>query len=104
MALDPKFKKKWTAALRSGDYLQARRTLKFQTLVGPSYCCLGVAKVLLGKESTTPWMAGLLDAHDRKLIGISDEGMRSLANRNDGDDGKKKYSFADIADHIDRYF
>ena len=40
------FFKKWVKALRSGEYTQARMTLK----AGESYCCLGVACVLKGRQ------------------------------------------------------
>lgn len=38
--LDPEFKAKWTAALRSGEYKQGRSCLRNDDY---EYCCLGVA-------------------------------------------------------------
>lgn len=44
MALKRVFARKWVAALRSGDYQQARERLAHQNEDGVrSYCCLGVA-------------------------------------------------------------
>lgn len=45
--LDPKFKKKWIAALRSGDYDQGKGALCRVTKEGAKYCCLGVAYEIL---------------------------------------------------------
>lgn len=42
--LDPEFKAKWVAALRSGDYKQAQGRL----YTGEGYCCLGVAGHVCG--------------------------------------------------------
>lgn len=51
--LDPKFKKKWVKALRSGKFKQARHTLGNQDR---GYCCLGVACSIAGV--TDKQMAG----------------------------------------------
>lgn len=48
-------RQKWTAALRSGDYLQGKHTLKTEA---DKYCCLGVACDLAARE-------GVLDAFDQ---------------------------------------
>lgn len=42
--LDPEFKAKWIAALRSGEYSQGR----FRLFKGDDYCCLGVGCVVAG--------------------------------------------------------
>ena len=44
--MDPEVKAKWVAALRSGDYRQA----KGQLYDGNGYCCLGVLCEVLGQE------------------------------------------------------
>lgn len=44
--LNPEFKSKWIAALRSGQYIQTVDVMKSNS----GYCCLGVACVVLGVE------------------------------------------------------
>jgi len=47
--LPPAFKKKWTAALRSGQYQQGTGFLKRDLAQGDAeYCCLGVACEIAG--------------------------------------------------------
>lgn len=45
--LKPEIKKKWVAALRSGEYKQARRLLHG----GGGYCCLGVLCEVMAKDT-----------------------------------------------------
>ena len=53
MSLDPKIKQDWTAALRSGEYGQAREMLMLDYDDQRRYCCLGVlAWVLPGLMAT----------------------------------------------------
>lgn len=40
--MDPKLKKAWVKALRSGEYKQGRGHMCEDTPEGPRYCCLGV--------------------------------------------------------------
>lgn len=44
--LDPEFKEKWVAALRSGEYKQGMYKLYDEST--NTYCCLGVAAVVAG--------------------------------------------------------
>lgn len=53
--------KKWVAALRSGEYTQAKRQLRTET----GMCCLGVACDLYSKETGEQW-----DGH--KFLGEDD--------------------------------
>lgn len=46
--LDPELKAKWIAALRSGEYKQAKGVLWDRT--NDSYCCHGVLCRVLGKD------------------------------------------------------
>jgi hypothetical protein len=43
--MDQEFKKKWVAALRSGEYQQGHKRLR----TGDTYCCLGVACAISGR-------------------------------------------------------
>lgn len=45
--LEPEFKAKWIAALRSGDYKQGHQVL-YRGGEHDTYCCLGVACVVAG--------------------------------------------------------
>lgn len=52
--LKPEVKKKWLAALRSGDYQQVKHKLRVETEDGkPSFCCLGVLCDIYEKEGYT---------------------------------------------------
>ena len=53
--MDPKAKKKWLKALRSGDYCQTQGTLVDET----GYCCLGVLAEVCGLKKD--WT---VDKHD----------------------------------------
>ena len=96
--MEKKLKVKWVKALRSGKYMQARRTL--ETRDG-AMCCLGVLATIQGcdlkehkaktgfnlKTATLPrgFNAGLSETMRNKLAGMND---------------KKSSSFAKIADYI----
>jgi hypothetical protein len=102
---------KWIAALRSGKYKQGRRALR------PSkntYCCLGVACDLYGKENGVSWdengrfmgKSGSLPSSVKKWLGISADQEDKLACLNDGcrfapDSEKDPMSFDEIADYIE---
>ena len=99
--LDPEFKAKWVAALRSGKYKQTTGILKaFNSVTNEySYCCLGVAACVLGYET--------LD--NKVLTGPQfPEAIRGSAHGNDNvyilthmNDGQRK-SFSEIADYIEQ--
>lgn len=98
--MNPEWKAKWIAALRSGEYKQGT-----DWLYDPqkdSYCCLGVLqkivdpKFLEGEEKEFP-TAGVCTT-----VGLMDEiynpnVCQALANMND----VKLYSFDQIADWIE---
>ncbi len=68
--IDPEFKVKWLAALRSGEYIQGQGALRTD-LDGhnSSYCCLGVACSLL-PNLVTPTQAGrTFNFKDREGVG-----------------------------------
>ena len=61
--MDPAVKAKWLAALRSGDYLQARDDLRVVDEHGvDSYCCLGVLCDLYRKDVGGAWGSGTHDS------------------------------------------
>ena len=119
--LDPEFKAKWVAALRSGDYKQT--TLKLHRASG-GYCCLGVVGILCGLNSElllekdafceSENLGGLLNKIPKQLLGAGNVEekdynplIEKLACMNDGhheDDFNptgKKYTFLEIADWIE---
>jgi hypothetical protein len=118
MSLDmnPEVRAQWCAALRSGDYQQAKRALRR----GDSYCCLGVLCDLAVRagvlDDATParfdpdhrpgrmqydGRSDYLPPSVQKWAGLSEDdpvlgAARSLATANDAG-----CSFAEIADLID---
>jgi hypothetical protein len=112
--MDAESKQKWIAALRSGDYKQARATLHHDG----SYCCLGVWCAVNGytvgedsiiEDGDTKPYSGFLVAPDgsrqdcelvvkSEAIGVSTEMQMDLATMNDNG-----ASFSDIADWIEAY-
>ena len=115
--LDPEFKTKWVAALESGEYSQARGTLKDNA----SYCCLGVACVVAGArferdEENDPVALRdqivissegvILTGAFCQEIGLSHDEMVKLYQMNDGNcatavsEEIKPHSFEEIASYI----
>lgn len=119
MRMTQEVKDKWVAALRSGEYVQGRDTLR--TYDG-KYCCLGVlqmctkGKVDMVEEvygeaqpavfpdikywkeldpSFTPEMQGGIPLAPRLSL--------YLAEMNDGSDGVEAAPFAEIADYIEAH-
>jgi hypothetical protein len=94
--LDPEFKAKWVAALRSGEYTQARGQMIKSCATGYTYCCLGVAYHILNGD--TFYNGG--DPYD-KLPSAINRGFNNpiaskLIDMNDG-----TASFEDIANYIE---
>lgn len=110
------WKEPWVAALRSGNFAQAKEVLRDPT--SNSFCCLGVLCDIsnLGTwhgsafELTFPepfeYDGGLIDSEEsegelytdtRDFFGLDGSSMGRLMTMND-DDG---YSFAEIADWIE---
>ena len=107
--MKPEIAKKWIAALRSGEYKQARGHLR----VGSNFCCLGVlcnlhaqAHPKIAARQTNPDLymgySGCLPATVQAWSGmISANGALlndTLANRNDAGD-----SFHKIANFIEKH-
>ena len=97
-------KSKWTAALRSGDYKQAKKALR---TVDNRFCCLGVLCEILAPGN---WRRHFDDDgwdHDGceslpsddigKLADIDEPQVEALAELNDSGQ-----SFAEIADYIEK--
>ena len=115
--MDPKLKRKWLAALRSGKYLQGRNRLRR----GNRFCCLGVLADVAGCDWITPdcrYMgipvlqgkelsaSGTYLDNRRPFKGITQTIQKRLSILNDGDlyqdegDGIKPQSFKQIAEWI----
>jgi hypothetical protein len=109
--LPQEFKEKWIAALRSGEYKQAKGTLYDPHT--DSFCCIGVAGHLCGvdKERLIDFkMIGIIDHPDvmpapkqyPDAISITkqfeEDVARKLSSKND-----KGYSFSEIADWIEEH-
>lgn len=98
--IDPDFKAKWVAALRSGEYTQGTANLYNDT--DDSYCCLGVAGRVaeIPKEKMNRKTNPAIDlVYQEVCPGLAKEEMYELVEMNDG----KKSSFEEIADHIEKY-
>jgi hypothetical protein len=98
--MNPKLKRKWIKALRSGDYPQGKGSLK--NSLG-SYCCLGVLaeiqgckldEIPIGDRVTTTLPRGL-------NAGLTVGKRRILAGMNDGTGTFEQHSFSRIADYIE---
>ena len=104
--LDPEFKAKWVAALRSGEYKQGQKYLRTKS---DAYCCLGVACKLLpvqwdGSASNNCIQAdgysGVMPTQHMTGIGLDEDAQNTLINMNDGAEGRT-HTFAEIADYIE---
>jgi hypothetical protein len=108
--MNPELKKKWVAALRSGEFRQAREVLR----QGDAYCCLGVLCTMVdGVEWTLDdalYRDEFNDTYDadgelpmpvRQIAGISTDEMTHLIVMNDGKENMRPHSFAEIADYIE---
>lgn len=110
----------WVRELRSGDYVQGREKLRMPRYadymsvvpVGMSYCCLGVACVLIGgKWDDTGWKSPgdirvpmgettNLEPEFRPRYGLKDHGIGRLAKCNDSG----AWGFDAIADELEAWF
>lgn len=106
MPLNPEFKAKWIAALRSGNYKQTKYVLKSDD----RYCCLGVACEVAGLKDggTTKGSSSFVgpNGDDNHLImpysaahalRLDDGDQKILGRMNDSEDS----TFAQIADYIE---
>lgn len=102
--INPEFKAKWVAALRSGEYTQGTGNL--YNPYSDSYCCLGVAGLLNGLSKEDMEFKSNPDTdyvYKKVCPGISyGEEMQELIRMNDGV-GATKANFNEIADHIEKY-
>jgi len=102
--MDAELKAKWTAALRSGKYQQARGTL---LLDDGSRCCLGVLCEVAGlkldaKGSGVDTGASFPDYRPIFEI-VGGEGFsKACSARNDGHGGYHLWSFSELADYIEQ--
>lgn len=121
--IDPKFKKRWIAALKSGKYEQTSHWLFDIKLIGKNkvqhtYCCLGVACQISGagkfdnnnffKLNNAPKEDLIFESHNAsrilmpfnlaRQIGLTRRAQTRLANLND-----RGYTFKEIAEWIKRY-
>jgi hypothetical protein len=103
------FKKKWLAALRSGDYAGAKSTLckieKEGEKVG--YCCLGLAGAIVGIPDDRLSKGGMLTDNiikgfENKIpLGLTGDNLVTthLVNMNDG----QKAGFKKIANWVEKF-
>ncbi len=100
-----KMKKKnirtWIKALRSGKYKQTQSRLRR----GDSFCCLGVACALYGKQFNKRFRKELFMHRSTTLpipvldwLGITSSQEAELYKKNDGIGGYGSHSFSEIAD------
>ena len=95
MSLDPKIKQDWTAALRSGEYGQAREMLMRKNDDDRlSYCCLGVLAKVVGIDGYPSY------PQIRSQSGLTTSDQDVLINMND----KDLKNFSEIADYIEENF
>lgn len=104
-------RKRWTTALRSGDYNQGRsRLVWFSDTEGLEFCCLGVACVVFQEEfgltlsdnnsfyakDGAEWRTSL-EMIGWEFLGLDEETESELIHLNDG----LRVDFNGIADYID---
>lgn len=119
LKLDPEFKAKWVAALRSGEYQQETKVLCNGKKDEPKYCCLGVAGAISGISCDT--MAHLqiviptiakkkaFTTYPSQLVVRRGNSLpKELARMNDGvnlpgHSLSKQYTFLEIADWVEEH-
>lgn len=103
--LDPEFKAKWVAALRSGEYKQGRMSLRNRD----GYCCLGVACLVAGVDDTEieEYDEFIVSRHAARrpvLHPLMGDGEYPIpANLSKMNDSENK-TFIDIADYIEQNY
>lgn len=94
--MTPDLRARWVAALRSGEYRQARGRLCLTDDQGrPAYCCLGVLARVAGFADED--MAGWGHLPDEMVAKIAPFPQSPFINMND----REGLSFAEIADWIE---
>lgn len=105
------FKKKWLEALRSGEYKQGKASLRSFKQDPDSkdfaYCCLGIACIVAGykpKEINGVYVDGAKYPRVPSVLYNGSTGTVSyrLGVMNDGEEGVKPKSFAQIANWIEK--
>jgi hypothetical protein len=99
--LTPELKAKWTAALRSGEYVQGIKRLFNK--VDNTYCCLGVLCRVAGYDpyQETVCENETLTSFMLKQAGLTTDDESTLVSMNDGGANKPQFSFLQIANWID---
>lgn len=112
--MKPEIRRRWVDALRSGEYKQARNTLR----KGESFCCLGVLCDLVRDEVEGEWSGDLfamLESGKQSNVNPPQSVVRYAGIRNDDPlvefknkqycltalNDTEKLSFAQIADLIE---
>lgn len=93
--IDPEFKAKWIAALRSGKYIQGQKYLQ----ADGKFCCLGVACDVIdsnGWKNTAGWTA-VIPSETAARLNLEINVQKQLWKLNDHE-GR---SFLEIADWIE---
>jgi hypothetical protein len=111
--MDPELKAKWVAALRSGQFQQAREALRSRHEHEVAYCCLGVLCTLIPEVHFTVddayYQDEIGEKHDadgelplpvREIAKIGTKTVIRLIQMNDGKDDRP-HSFSEIADYIE---
>jgi len=105
MKMNKDIKRRWVAALRSGEYKQIKGALR----KNDGFCCLGVLCDIYSKELNVEWEGnyiadggGFLPSKVVKWAGVNDDdptaGSTTLSFHNDDD-----VPFPKIANLINRY-
>lgn len=101
MVLNVDLKQQWTAALRSGAYVQGAEHF----CADGKYCCLGVlARVAFPDDMIEEHRDGddeYLDPDSLRAVGMEQDTQRTLASMNDGTPQQPRQTFSQIADWID---
>lgn len=118
--MDAELKTKWVEALRSGKYKQGAGYLCLSENGRDKFCCLGVVLDIQGATWSTqvtderftskkcefggnPVASNALKSElHRALPSIPEDTIKLLMDRNDGN-GMPKWSFAKIADYIEKH-
>lgn len=106
--MNPEYKERWIAALRSGEFQQGSLYLLAEDRGNKTYCCLGVAAHLFGDEygiqrketCGITWFDTVFSCLPDKLsnaLGLNGEVQATLSRMNDSG----KFSFNQIADWIE---
>ena len=95
MTMDPAIKKKWVAALRSGEYEQGQGYLQKDG----KFCCLGVLCHVCGAEESLGRLTDWPDANTTDSSRLTWPEVNELAAMNDDDN----LSFPEIADWIEEH-